>query len=154
MKNSRICAIVAAVLLSVAPRVYAACSNATVAGRYGFTTTGTLFLPGPAPVAAAGSITFDLNGSASGSQDRSVAGIFAHETIQGTYTINSHCALRLIADVYDDSGALVRSSVIDGVVVDNGKQIRGMFESVTLPNGAPVASVLTVEAIRVQGHAQ
>jgi len=96
----------------------------------------------------------DLNGSASGSQDRSVAGIFAHETIQGTYTINSHCALRLIADVYDDSGALVRSSVIDGVVVDNGKQIRGMFESVTLPNGAPVASALTVEAIRVQGHAQ
>jgi len=154
MKNSRICAMVAAVLLSVAPRVYAACNNATVAGIYGFTTTGTLFLPGPAPIAAAGSITFDLNGSATGSQDRSVAGIFAHETIHGTYTINSNCALRLIADVYDDSGTLVRSSVIDGVVVDNGKQIRAMFESVTLPNGALLGSVLTVEAIRVQGHAQ
>ena len=154
MKNSRICAIVAAVLLSVAPRLYAACSNATVAGTYGFTTTGTLFLPEPAPAAAAGSITFDLNGSATGSQDRSVAGSFAHETIQGTYTINNNCALRLIADVYEESGTLVRTAAIDGVLVDNGKQIRAMFESVTLPNGASLGSVLSVEAIRVQGHAQ
>jgi len=38
--------------------------------------------------------------------------------------------------------------------VDNGKQIRAMFESVTLPNGASLGSVLSVEAIRVQGHAQ
>src|SRR5438477_1773492 len=118
MKSSRICAMVAGVLLSVAPRVYAACSNGTVAGTYGFTTTGTLFLPEPAPAAAAGSITFDLNGSATGSQDRSVAGSFAHETIQGTYTINNNCALRLIADVYEESGTLVRTAAIDGVLVD------------------------------------
>src|SRR5437016_2316601 len=154
MKSSRICAMVAGVLLSVAPRVYAACSNATVAGTYGFTTTGTLFLPGPVPVGAVGSITFDLNGNAAGTQDRSLGGAFAHETLTGTLTVNRDCTISLLANVFDSSGNSVRTSTIDGVLVNNGKQIRAIFETVVLANGVSLGSVLTVDANRVRGHAQ
>src|SRR3989442_9167563 len=99
----------ALLLISVAPRVHAACTSATAAGTFGFTTTGTLILPnvGPAPVAAVGSITFQLNGDVSGSQDRSVGGAFAHETITGTLTVNPDCTTVLLANVYDNNGNLV-----------------------------------------------
>jgi hypothetical protein len=138
----------------VVPGVHAACTNATAAGTYGFTTTGTLILPtGPAPVTAVGSITFDLNGNTTGSQDRSVGGVFAHETIKGTLTVNRDCTISLLANVYDDSGNLVRTSTIPGVLVNNGKRIRAMFESV-VSNGVSLPSALAVDADRIQGHSE
>src|SRR5438477_9103392 len=141
--------------LHFATSLHAACTGATAAGTFGFTTTGTLILPtGPAPVAAVGLITFDLNGNATGSQDRSVGGAFAHETITGTLTVNRDCTISLLANVYDSSGNLVRTSTIPGVLVDNGKHIRAIFETVTLPNGVNLPSVLTIEANRIQGHVE
>ena len=135
--------------------LHAACSSATAAGTFGFTTTGTLILPtGPAPVAAVGLVTFDLNGNATGSQDRSVGGAFAHETLSGTLTVNRDCTISLVADVYDSSGNLVRTSTIPGMLVDNGKHIRAIFETVLLPNGPNLPSVLTIEAERIRGHAE
>jgi hypothetical protein len=153
MKNKMTLAVLALALVSLVPNLHAACTNATLAGTFGFTTTGVLILPsGAVPVGAVGLITFDLNGSASGNQDRSVGGAFAHETLSGTFTINSNCAVNTTISVYDSNGALVRTSTIDGVLVNNGKQIRAIFESVTLPNGTSLPSVLTIEANRVQGH--
>ena len=141
--------------LVLATSLHAACTGATAAGTFGFTTTGTLILPtGPAPVAAVGLITFDLNGNATGSQDRSVGGAFAHETLTGTLTVNRDCTISLLANVYDSSGNLVRTSTIPGVLVNNGKQIRAIFESVLLPNEVSLPSILTVEADRIQGHAE
>jgi len=139
-------------LAALLPTANAVCSNATVAGSYGFTTNGVLFAPGPVPVAAAGLITFDLKGDVDGNQNRSVGGAFLHETFQGTYTISNDCALQFTVNVYDDAGTLLRTSVVDGVVVDNGKQVKAMFESITLPNGAMLGSALTADAVRVQGH--
>jgi hypothetical protein len=139
-------------LLLVAPGLHAACTNSTLAGTFGFTTTGVLILPtGPVPVGAVGLITFDLSGNASGSQDRSVGGAFAHETLSGSFTITSNCTVSLVANVFDSNGNLVRTSTITGV--NNGKIIRAIFESVTLPNGTSLPSVLTIEGNRVQGHA-
>ena len=152
MKNTRILAMAALLLISVAPRVHAACTSATAAGTFGFTTTGTLILSnvGPAPVAAVGSITFQLNGDVSGSQDRSVGGAFAHETITGTLTVNPDCTTVLLANVYDNNGNLVRTSTIDGVIVNNGKEIRAIFESVVAkPSGAVLPAILTIEAVRI-----
>ena len=144
----------AILLLMAAPRIHAACTNATLAGTYGFTTTGVLILPtGPAPVAAVGSIAFDLNGNVSGSQDRSVGGAFAHEIINGNITITRDCELKLLANVYDNSGNLVRTSIIPGVLIENGEKLRAIFESVTIPNGPNLPSVLTVEGERIRGHA-
>jgi len=152
MKNKMTLAALAIVVLSLVPSLHAACTAATFAGTFEFTTTGVLILPtGPVPVGAVGLITFDLNGNASGIQDRSVGGAFAHETLSGSFTINSDCTTSLIANVFDSSGNLVRTSTITGV--NNGKIIRAIFESVTLPNGTNLPSVLTIEGNRVQGHA-
>jgi hypothetical protein len=139
-----------------APGLYAACSSATAAGTFGFTTSGTLILPtGPAPVAAVGVVSFDRDGNTTGSQDRSVGGAFAHETITGTLTVNRDCTISLLANVYDSSGNLVRTSTIPGVLVDNGKHIRAIFETVVLPpNGPNLPSILTIEAERIRGHVQ
>jgi len=155
MKSTKILAALVLLLLSAAPGLRAACTSATAAGTLGFTTTGILILPtGPVPVGAVGSITFDLSGNATGSQDRSVGGAFAHETITGTLAVNRDCTISLLANVFDSSGTLVRTAKIDGVLVNNGKQIRAIFESVVLANGVSLPSVLTIEANRIQGHAQ
>jgi hypothetical protein len=150
MKSAKFLAMLG-LLLVAAPGLHAACTNATLAGTFGFTITGVLILPtGPVPVGAVGLITFDLDGNASGSQDRSVGGAFAHETLRGSFTINSNCTVSLVANVFDSNGNLVRTSTITGV--NNGKIIRAIFESVTLANGVSLPSVLTVEGNRVQGH--
>ncbi len=83
-----------------------------------------------------------------------MGGVFAHETITGTLTVNRDCTISLVANVYDSSGNLARTSTIPGVLVNNGKQIRAIFESVVLPNGVNLPSVLTIEANRIQGHVQ
>ena len=143
MKPASVFAAIGLFLLLAGPSLHAARTSATAAGTFGFTTTGILILPAPTgavPVGAVGSITFDLNGNAAGSQDRSLGGTFAHET--------------LLANVFDSSGTLVRTSTIDGVLVTNGKQFRGIFETVVLANGVNLGSVLTVDGNRVQGHAQ
>src|SRR2546428_4622956 len=151
MKEKITFAALALFLLTLAPRVYAACSNSSAACSFGFTTSGTLFLPGPAPVVAVGSISFDRDGRTTGSQDRSVAGDIAHETITGTLTVNRNCSLTLVANVFDVSGNPVRTSTIQGVLVNNGKQIRAMFESVVLTDGTSLRAVLTTDADRIRG---
>ena len=150
MKSKTMLAALTLVLISMATHVHAACTNASAAGTFGFTTTGSLILPsGSVPVVAVGVITFDVNGNTIGSQDRSVGGAFAHETLTGTLTVNRECTISLLANVYDASGNLVRTSTLPGVLVNNGKQIRAIFQTVILPNGANLPSVLTVEADRL-----
>src|SRR6266849_11119018 len=110
MKSARVFAVIGLFLLLAAPGLHAACTSATAAGTFGFTTTGTLILPtGPAPVAAVGLVTFDLNGNVTGSQDRSVGGAFAHETINGTLTVNHDCTTTLDANVLDSDRNLIRT---------------------------------------------
>ena len=155
MKPARVFPAIGLFLLLAGPSLHAACTSATAAGTFGFTTTGTLILPsGPVPVGAVGLITFQLNGDVSGSQDRSLGGAFAHETLTGTLTVNRDCTISLLANVFDSTGTLVRTSTIDGVLVNNGKQIRAIFETVVLANGVSLGSVLTTEADRIQGHAK
>src|SRR5258708_5313747 len=152
MKSAKTFAAISFFLL-FATSLHAACTGATAAGTFGFTTTGTLILPtGPAPVAAVGVVSFDLSGNTTGSQDRSVGGAFAHETLTGTLTINRDCTISLLANVFDSSGTLVRTSTIDGVLVNNGKQVRAIFETVVLANGVSLPSVLTIEGNRIRGH--
>jgi hypothetical protein len=153
MKVTKALTLLMLFVFAIVPGVRAVCTNATAAGTYGFTTSGTLILPtGPAPVAAVGSITFDLDGNASGSQDRSVGGAFAHERISGTLAVNRDCTTTLDTSVFDSDGNLVRTAKIQGVLVNNGKQVRAIFESVVLPDGVILPSVLTIDANRIRGH--
>jgi hypothetical protein len=142
-------------LAAMAPASRAACNNATAAGTFGFTTTGSVVLPsGFAPLAAVGSISFDMNGNASGSQDRTVAGAFAHESLSGTLTVNRDCSLVAEIKVFDNQGNLVRTSKLDGVIGADGKNIRAIFESILLPNGASLSSVLTIDATRIRAASE
>ena len=153
MKLTKTLTLLMLFVFAIVPGVRAACTNATSAGTFGFTTSGTLILPtGPAPVAAVGAITFDLNGNATGNQDRSVGGAFAHETINGVLSVNHDCTTILDANVLDSNGNLIRTAKILGVLVNDGNQVRGIFESVVLPNGISLPSVLTIEGSRIRGH--
>lgn len=150
MKSSRISAVLAVLVLLSVPSLHAACTNATMLGSWGFTGTGVVLLPsGPVPVAAVGTVGFDLQGNVSGVQDRSLGGGELHETFSGNYSINGNCALTITVNVYDDAGTLQRTTVLKGVIVNNGKETRMIYESIILPNGAPLPSVLTLDAKKI-----
>jgi hypothetical protein len=147
MKNKITLAILSLALLSFAPNLHAACTNATMLGNWGFTGTGVIVLPtGLVPFGAVGNVRFDLEGNISGGQDRSVGGGEAHESVGGTYSISRDCALTITANVYDDSGILQRTTVLKGVVVRNGKETRMLYQAITLSNGSPLPAVLTLDA--------
>lgn len=150
MKSGRICAVLAFLVLLSVPSLHAACTNATMQGSWGFTGTGVVIVPtGPVPVSAVGTVRFDLLGNVSGSQDRSLGGGVLHETFSGTYSITGDCALTITVNVYDDAGDLQRTTALNGVVVNNGKETRMIYESITLPNGATLPSVLTLDANKI-----
>lgn len=112
--------ILLATLVGMAPAAQAhnrSCSQAGVAGTYGYTYTGTIFLPTGAaiPAAAVGRATLDAEGNFSAQQTRSVGGGVGEETLKGTYSVNADCTFTLKADVYDGSGNLARSAVLAGV---------------------------------------
>jgi len=150
MKSKIALAVLVVSILSLAPGLHATCTNATILGTWGFTGTGVVILPtGPVPVAAVGTVSLALDGNVSGGQDRSLGGGELHETISGTFSITGDCALTITANVYDDAGTLQRTTTLKGVVVNNGKESRMIYESIILPNCVLLPSVLTLEANRI-----
>ena len=138
----------ATMLLSMAPSAQAQqCSMAGVAGKYGFTLTGTLLLPtGPVPAAAVGTATLKADGTISGTEARNVGGGFANETFTGTFTVNPDCTGTSTVKFFDESGALVRTSVISLVFDDSMRELRVVQQSLTLPDGTNVPVVITAKA--------
>jgi hypothetical protein len=138
---------VAALCLGVAPAMHAAetCSNAKAAGKWGFTLSGTL-LPTTGPVlgAAVGTLTVDHEGNFTGTEARNVGGGFANETIKGSWTVSSDCTASVTANIYE-SGVLVRTSVLAGVVLENSSKLLMVQESLTLPDGTTIPVVITLE---------
>jgi hypothetical protein len=140
-----------AVLLTLMPAAHAStCTMASVAGNWGYTYTGVLILPsGPVPVAAVGRFTADVSGNISGTQTRTLAGATAHEVIKGSNTVNSDCTATATIGVYDQSGNLLRTGVIAAVYVNNGREVREIFESLTLTDGTSLPVVITAEANKI-----
>jgi hypothetical protein len=101
------------------------CSLTSVAGSYGYTTSGFVALaPGSfVPVAAAGRITFDGHGNVTGTQTRVVAGSSLDETYSGTYTVNPNCTGSFTVLVEPDT----RTSTVDLVWTDNRNGISAVF---------------------------
>jgi hypothetical protein len=122
------------------------CSLTGAAGPYGFTGTGTLFLPtGAVQIAAVGRINLRADGTLVGTEARSVGGDFANETLTGTWTVNANCSFKLTAKVFV-SGVLVRTSVLVGVLDENMTEARDVQKSLILPDGTNVPVVVTFEA--------
>lgn len=150
-------AILCAALVSLVPAARAqddgTCSTATVAGKWGYTYTGTILVPTPTgtlavPVAAVGRFSVDVDGNISGTQTRSNGGMSAQETLTAKITVNADCTATGNFNVYQ-SGQLVRTAVLALVFDDDSKEARAIFESLTLVNGPTVPVVITVQARKI-----
>ncbi len=122
-----------ALVLGIVPRAQAAedreCSNASLLGSFGFTSTGTLLaLPPPfaGPFAEIGRQTFDGQGSTDGTATANANGNINKLTFQGTYVVNPDCTGSMTLYV-SPIGATVH---LDFVIDDDGAELR----AVTTPN--------------------
>ena len=122
------------------------CSTASVAGKFGFTTTGTI--PALGPVAATGVFTQDRSGNLTGTQTRSLNGDIADETFTGTALVNPDCTGTDAIQVFE-SGFLVRTTILHVVYDDDGGEARAVFTSLVLPDGTSLPSIITIEARRL-----
>ncbi len=103
------------------------CSNATLQGSFGYTSTGTLlpsYVPPPyaGPFAEVGRQTFDGKGKTDATGTLSANGnIFSKVTFEGTYAVNPDC-----------TGTMTLSSSLgvshaDFVIDDDGTELRLIF---------------------------
>jgi len=127
-----------------------ACSNAGLAGAWGYTETGTVIHPtaGAVSAAAVGIYTFDHAGTFSGTQYSSTGGMINQDTKLGTYTVDADCTATLRLSVFNQSGILLRTSVWEIVLDENATEIRGIMTSLLvgpLP-GIPMPPILTMNA--------
>jgi hypothetical protein len=110
------------------------CSTAKAVGNWGLTLTGTLILPtGPVSGAAVATLSVDQSGNIAGTEARNVGGVFADETICGTWAVTSDCTGTITANIYE-SGKLVRTSVLNIVFDDKFQEVRMVQKSLTLPS--------------------
>jgi hypothetical protein len=112
------------------------CSNATLWGRFGYTSVGTLldsYVPPPlaGPLAEVGRQTFDGKGNTDATATLSTNGNITDVTVAGTYTVNANCTgtMTLKVSPFDstvhadfvigDDGAEIRAIVSDSGVVES-----------------------------------
>ena len=125
------------------------CSNASQAGNWAYTYTGTIFTQnGPLPTASVGRFSQDAVGNVTGRQTRSVAGNPGVEDIAGNVTVNKDCTATATINVFVN-GQLQRSAVLALVYDNNRNHARMIFQSLTLPDGTNVPVVITIDANRL-----
>jgi hypothetical protein len=105
------------------------CSNATLQGGFGYTSTGTLLasipgLPPPlaGPFAEVGRQTFDGKGNTDATATLSANGNIQRVTIAGTYTVNPDCTGTMTLNV----SPLGLISHLDFVIDDDGAELRAI----------------------------
>jgi hypothetical protein len=102
------------------------CTLSDAAGRYGYTSTGTIVTPPVGPFTAVGHVTFTESGTFTGTQTTSIAGNLVDESVQGTYTVNSDCTGSATVYVYHGS-TLARTSKINLVWDSHQNEVRAIF---------------------------
>ena len=128
------------------------------AGTWGYTKTGTIYLPtGAALFASIGTLTFDAAGNVTGTLEASLGGTIGNGEVAGTFTMNSNCSGTMAFGVYDQSGNLLRTVTMALVLDDKARELRGLMTSLVLPNGMSLPTVITGNARRLfpnQGNQQ
>jgi hypothetical protein len=149
MNFARVSTIFVLSLFLAGNSLYAACTAGSVAGKWAYTYTGFLILPtGPVPVASVGTYSIDAAGKVSGSQTRTVGGQTAVETITGTAAFTGDCTGTDAISVYQD-GVFQRSAVLAFAYDNNGRHVRQIFESLTLPDGTNIPVVITLDGAKM-----
>jgi hypothetical protein len=117
------------------------CSVRGVAGAFGYVVTGVR--NGVGPVAGAGQLTFQRDGSVTGGkQTVSFNGVIADETYAGTWTINADCSGSF--EVVVDSPIAPRTSHVDVVWVEDGNGAKAIFTD--------AGTILTADAKRISSR--
>lgn len=125
------------------------CSNSSAAGNWAYTYTGTIFSQvGPLQAASLGHFKQDGSGNLSGRQTRSVAGSSGVEDISGFVSVNKNCTATATIRVFVD-GVLQRTAVLALVYDSDRNHLRGIFQSVTLPDGTDLPVVITIDGNRL-----
>ena len=104
------------------------CSETSLQGSFGFTSTGTLLaLPAPnaGPFAEIGRQTFDGSGSTEGTATLSANGNINHVTFVGTYVVSPDCTGSMTLLVLPFNREIVLEFVID----DDETEIRALLTS-------------------------
>jgi hypothetical protein len=142
----------AALVLALTPlQAQAHCSNASTAGNWSYTYTGTIFTQGgPLLAASVGHYKQDAAGNVTGSQTRSVEGDSGVEDIAGNVTVKKNCTATGTIKVFLN-GQLQRTPVLALAYDSNGNHVRMIFESLTLPDNTKVPIVITVDGNRLFG---
>jgi len=142
-------ALAVAMFAAALPARAAHCFEASPAGNWAYTYTGTIFTPnGALPAASVGLYTQDAAGNVVGSQTRSVAGSSGVEDISGTVAVNPDCTATATINVFVN-GQLQRTAVLALVYDTNGNHVRMIFQSLTLPDGTNVPVVITLDGSRL-----
>jgi hypothetical protein len=116
-------------VLGVVPRTQAdehrECSDASLRGSFGFTSTGALIaLPAPlaGPFGEIGRQTFDGRGTTDGTATLSANGNILKVTFDGTYTVNPDCTGSMSLFVLPIASTVTLDFVID----DDGAELRAI----------------------------
>ena len=119
--------LVASALLGLAPLAQAhECTLSDAAGKYGYTSSGTIVTPPVGPFTAVGHVALGESGTFSGAQTTSIAGNLVEETVHGTYSVNSDCTGSATVYVYHGT-TLARTSVINLVWDLHENEFRAIF---------------------------
>ena len=102
------------------------CTLADAAGRFGYTSNGSIVTPPVGLFTAVGHVTFTETGTFTGAQTTSIAGNLVDETVQGTYTVNADCTGSATVYVYHGS-VLARVSRINLVWDAHQNEARAIF---------------------------
>ena len=122
------------------------CSQASWRGEFGYTFTGTLFLPtGPVPFAGVGRETTDAEGNVSGFQNASVGGSIKENATKGIITAGPNCTATGAVSIFDPSGTLLRTATWYFVLDDNTREFRAILTSLLFPNGPSVPATVTMK---------
>lgn len=139
-----------AALASAQDRDDHACSLARVAGEWGYSETGTVYLAsGPVAYASVGSYTIDRDGNLLGARTASTGGKMVTATIKGTAKVEPDCTGTLTLGFYDDSGKQIGAAEKFVVYLDNATEARAIVTFVPGPDGTSVPVVLTTDAKRL-----
>jgi hypothetical protein len=127
MKTFTLGIILSSALCAVGQPVQAhECTVSDAAGRYGYTSSGTIVNPAVGPFTAVGHTTLTESGTLSGAQTTSIAGNLVEEAVQGTFAVNPDCTGSATVHVYHGA-TLARTSVINLVWDIHQNEFRAIF---------------------------
>jgi len=147
--NARLAVATMSILAIVSVRAQASqCSQASAAGYWAYTYTGTVYVPDAAPIAAVGHFHQDTKGNVRGGQTHTLAGQTELEDISATATVNGNCTGSATINVYL-AGVLLRTTTVDVAYDRDGNHVRMIFTSLILADGTVLPVVATLDGNRV-----